>query len=252
MPSARLTVDELVDTLKHSSLPTILVEGDDDMMIYRWVEERIGIRMADAFPCGGRKTLLAVYERRTEFSHLKTAFVADRDMWLFTAIPPEYSDVVWTEGYSIENDLYAGSNLEDFLDRDEASEHKKVLRCLIEWFAFVVEEFRHGNEAKIKFHTDQIVLRGTVTISQQFAVEHGFRQPNHATITEIELAYKLKLRGKTLFDLLMRYLNAHDRKIKYQNVKALYEIAFKFSKRHAYMDRLIGKIEYALSNSYLV
>ena len=61
------------------------------MMIYRWMEERIGVDEADVLPCGGKSVLLAVYERRTEFSHLKTAFIADRDMWLFTAIPPEYS-----------------------------------------------------------------------------------------------------------------------------------------------------------------
>ncbi|MBI1930639.1 DUF4435 domain-containing protein [Candidatus Poribacteria bacterium] len=251
MPSPRPTVDELVDTLKHSSLPTILVEGDDDMMIYRWVEERIGIRMADAFPCGGRKTLLAVYARRAEFSHLKTAFVADRDMWLFTAIPPEYSDVVWTEGYSIENDLYAGSNLEDLLDRDEASEHKQVLRCLIEWFAFEVEAFRRGNEAQTDIHPDRIVLRGTVSISQQFVARRGYLQPNHATVMEIEAVYKLKLRGKTLFELLVRYLSAPNRSVKH-SIKGLYEIAFKTPKPHVYMDGLIGKIEYALSNSYLV
>ena len=185
MPSPRPTVDELVATLKRSALPTILVEGDDDMMIYRWVEERTGIYTASVLPCGGRTALLAVYERRTEFSHLKTAFVADRDMWLFTAIPPEYSDVVWTEGYSIENDLYAGSNLEDFLDRDEASEHKQVLRGLIEWFAFEVEEFRRGNEAQTDIHPNEIVPQGTVSISQQFVVRRSYRQPNHATITEI-------------------------------------------------------------------
>jgi len=121
------TADEMVSYLKSSSLPTILVEGRDDEMIYDWLEERFSSHNAFVLPCGGRTVLLAVYERRGEFSNKKTAFLADRDIWLFTAIPPEYLDIVWTEGYSIENDLYAGTNLEVLLDSDEASEHTHVL-----------------------------------------------------------------------------------------------------------------------------
>lgn len=241
-----MTPDEIVAELKHRHEPTILVEGDDDIMIYRWMSERIGIFNVKPLACGGRSSLLAVYERRAEFSHLKTAFVADRDMWLFTAIPPEYSDVVWTEGYSIENDLYAGSNLENLLDRDEASEHRQVLNCLIEWFAFEVEECRGGKKAQTDIHPNEIVPLGTVSISQQFAVRRGYRQPDHATVVEIESAYKLKLRGKTLFELLVRYLSAPDRSVKH-SIKGLYEIAFKTPQPHVYMERLIGDIQSALS-----
>ena len=78
-------------------------------------------------PVGGRETLLAVYKRRNEFAHLPVAFVADRDLWLFSGIPPDYPDIIWTEGYSIENDLYADANLENLLDADEVEEHQQVL-----------------------------------------------------------------------------------------------------------------------------
>ena len=247
MPSRQLTVDIIVDTLKRSSLPTILVEGDDDMMIYRWMAERIGIYNADPLPCGGRTALLEVYKRRAEFSRLQTAFVADQDMWLFTAIPPEYSDIVWTEGYSIENDLYAGANLEVLLDSDEASKHAQVLKCLIEWFAFEAEEYRRGNEAQVDVHPNRIVPRDKTSISKQFANARGYRQPNRTTIAEIEEQYKLKLRGKMLFQLLIRYLSASNRPIKHSTY-ALYEIAFKTPDPHVYMERLFKKIEYVLKN----
>ncbi|MCH8295764.1 DUF4435 domain-containing protein [Candidatus Poribacteria bacterium] len=248
MPSRQLTVDEIVGVLKRSSVPTILVEGDDDMMIYRWMAERIGIYNVDPLPCGGRTALLEVYKRRTEFSRLQTAFVADQDMWLFTAIPPEYADIVWTEGYSIENDLYAGANLEVLLDRDEASEHTQVLKSLIEWFAFEVEEYRRGNEARVSTHPNEIVPPGTTNISPQFIAERGYRQPDHTTIAEIEEQYKLKLRGKTLFQLLVRYLSASSRKEKY-SFYTLYKKAFKILEPHVYMERLVKKIEYVLKNS---
>ena len=74
-----LTVDEIIETLKRSSLTTVLVEGVDDVMIYRWLEDEIGIHNANFFPCGGRNNLLEIYERRAEFSELKTIFVADKD-----------------------------------------------------------------------------------------------------------------------------------------------------------------------------
>ena len=83
------TVDELVATLQRSQLPTVIVEGKDDMHIYRWIEERVGARKVDVHSAGDRNKLLAVYQRRNEYAHLPVAFVADRDMWLFSGIPPE-------------------------------------------------------------------------------------------------------------------------------------------------------------------
>ncbi|OQY57200.1 MAG: hypothetical protein DRR08_02680 [Candidatus Parabeggiatoa sp. nov. 2] len=84
--------------------------------------------------------MLAGYQKKSEFSHLKTAFLADQDMWLFTAIPATYADIVWTKGYSIENDIYAGSTLEKLLDKNEQDDFNKVLDSVIEWFAFEVEQ----------------------------------------------------------------------------------------------------------------
>ena len=109
---------------------------------------------------GGRETLLAVYQRRNEFAHLPVAFVADRDLWLFSGIPPGYPDIIWTEGYSIENDLYAGASLEDLLNADEVDEHRQVLDLIIEWFAFEVEEYLAGREPRVDTHCNEIVPLG--------------------------------------------------------------------------------------------
>src|SRR5699024_6310044 len=61
-----LTVDELLTTINRTSLPTIIVEGSDDVAIYRWIEKQILRKNADVIQCGGRKKLIAVYERRHE------------------------------------------------------------------------------------------------------------------------------------------------------------------------------------------
>jgi hypothetical protein len=105
MKKRELTVEEIVSLLRHSSVPTILVEGSEDVMVYRWLKQHIKPLKASAIQCGGREKLLSVYKRRNEFSHIKTAFLADQDMYVFLGIPSDYSDIIWTAGYSIENDF---------------------------------------------------------------------------------------------------------------------------------------------------
>ena len=39
MCQRHLTVDELVSTLRRSKLPTVVVEGRDDIQIFRWMED---------------------------------------------------------------------------------------------------------------------------------------------------------------------------------------------------------------------
>ena len=242
MPRQDLTVDELVAVLGRSQLPTVIVEGQVDIQIYRWIEESIINRKVDIQSAGGRNNLLLVYKRRNEFAHLPVAFVADRDLWLFSGIPPGYPDIIWTEGYSIENDLYAGANLENLLNVDEVDEHRQVLEAIIEWFAFEVEEHLAGREARVATHCNQVVRPGKTEMDQDFCTCRGFHPPNEALHQQIRSAYQLQLRGKSLFEVLSRFLNARNRRPKHSTL-ALYEIAFKMTLSHELMNRLIGEIE---------
>ena len=121
-----------------------MVEGDDDVIIYRELTKRIGIFEVILRPSGGRDKLLQIYERRGEFSQVPVAFIADQDMWLFSGIEPGYEDVIWTSGYSIENDLYSDADLERLLDENETAEHQQILDSISTWFAFAVEEYLAG------------------------------------------------------------------------------------------------------------
>jgi hypothetical protein len=244
MPNINMTADEIVATLVRSNLPTIIVEGKNDMSIYRWIENRIGYS-GNVLPCGGRSQLLQIFDRRNEFHHLHIAFIADKDMWLFTVIPEEYLEIIWTEGYSIENDLYAGANLESLMDPDEKVDFNLVLDCIIEWFAFEVEQYRNGQNAETNKHPNEIVPLGECSISVRFITDRGFCSPAQETILEIRENYQLKVRGKILFDLLARYLSASNRQIKHSN-KALYEISFKNTPDHIHMNRLTQAILSAL------
>ena len=239
------TVDELVETLRRSGLPTVVVEDKNDMRIYRWVEARVGIQNADVLSAGGRNNLLSLYDRRTEYAHLPVAFVADRDLWLFSGIPPDYHGIIWTQGYSIENDLYLGANLENLLDPHEAKEHQQVLDSIIEWFAFEVEEYLAGRDAEVAWHCNQVVPSGQTKRDPVFCTRRGFRFPNAKLIQQIKDAYQLQLRGKLLFQMLVRFLSAPNRRAKH-SVDSLHETAFKMTPSHRLMDRLIQDIEMRL------
>ena len=242
------TVDELVATLRRSQLPTVVVEGKDDIHIYRWVEARISNRYADVLSTGGRDVLFEVYQRRNEFPNLPVAFVADRDLWLFSGIPANHDDVIWTQGYSIENDLYAGANLEKLLDSDEASEHEQILLSIIQWFAFEVEEHLAGREAQVARHCNEIVPLDETRINQRFCEDREFRPAKVRLVQQIKEAYQLQLRGKLLFQLLARFLSASDRRAKH-SILGLHEIALKTTNPHPLMDQLIGEIEERLRDS---
>ncbi len=242
MARLNVTVDDWVTTLRHSHLPTVIVEGRDDMQIYQWTERRVGIQKANVLPVGGKETLLAVYRRRNEFGHLPVAFVADKDLWLFSGIPPDYPDIIWTEGYSIENDLYAGASLENLLNADEVEEHQQVLEAIIEWFAFEVEEHLARRPAHVATGCNRVVPPGKTEMDQGFRNSRGFRSPNEEIHQQIKDEYQLQLRGKTLFQVLVRFLSAPDRDAKH-STSGLYEIAVKMTSPHPLIDRLIGEIE---------
>ena len=228
--------------LHNSQLPTVIVEGKDDHQIYQWVERCDGIQKANVLSVGGRETLLAVYKRRNEFAHLPVAFVADKDLWLFSGIPPDYSDVIWTQGYSIENDLYADANLENLLNANEVDEHRQVLEAIIEWFAFEVEEHLGGRDAQVDVHCNRVVPLGETEIDQEFRTHRGFRPPDQEFHQQIKDDYQLQLRGKTLFQVLVRFLSASNRQPKHSTF-GLYEIAVKMTSPQPLIDRLIGEIE---------
>ena len=212
------------------------------MRIFRWVEEHLGSQTANVLPAGGREKLLCIYKERHEFADLPVAFVADRDMWLFSGTPSDYDEVIWTEGYSIENDLYAGAELENLLDSEEMQEHRQLLDAIAEWFVFEVEECLAGRPYEVKNHCNQVVPLGQKEMDENFRKSRGFRPPSAKIHQQIRDDYQFQLRGKQLFEMLVRYLSAPDRASKY-SYENLSEIAFKMTPAHALMARLIQEIE---------
>ena len=241
------TVEDLVAYLRHSSLPTVIVEGKDDMHIYQWVEACIGSQTANILPAGGREKLLCIYKERHEFADLPVAFVADKDMWLFSRIPSDYDGIIWTKGYSIENDLYTCADLENLLEAEEVQEHQQLMDAIVEWFAFEVERHLAGEDFEVAHHCNRVVPLGQTHMDENFRKIRSFRPPGEEIYRQIREAYQLQLRGKQLFEMLVRFLSAPDRDSKY-SYDNLHEMAFKMTPAHPLMNRLIQEIERTIAD----
>ncbi len=244
MSQPQPSVDELVSILHRSKLPTVIVEGRDDMQIFRWMENLINLNEVDILSVGGRPNLFSVYDRKNEFDHLPVAFIADQDKEIFSQLPIGYDEIIWTKGYSIENDLYAGTdpNLETLMDLQEAAEHEQLLSTIIEWFTFEVEEFLAGRTPEFNHHCNEVVPQGQTEIDDGFRQRRGFLPPKSELQQQIKDAYQLQLRGKLLFQMLVRFLSETNRRVKH-SIHGLYEIAFKMTPSHPLMKRIIQEIE---------
>jgi hypothetical protein len=220
--SLELTVDEIVETLKRSTLTTVLVEGKDDVMIYRWLEEEIGIHKASFMPCGGRKNLLQIYDRRSEFPSSKVIYVADKDSFIYTNIPTCYNNIIWTHGYSIENDLYYGKEIEKLLSINERAIFEKSLNSFIRYYAHEVEKiFRGEDNYNLRHHPQHIICTVTNEVTTAFLTEINFVEPQPETVNLILSNYDVMLRGKSLVALLTRILSNSKRKIKHSKATLL-------------------------------
>lgn len=218
-----LSEEELISTLKHSSIPTILVEGKDDVKIYRWFEEDINkstSQQVDILPCGCRNKLLNIYEK-LQSTLPNVIFIADRDYYIYTTIPEKYSDVVFTTGYSIENDLYHGKNIEKIFDENDVIIFSQLLDSYIEYYAREVEKCRQGENFQLKLSPQQILKK--YKLKNEYKPEIA---PQESTILDLKENYDLLLRGHSLFQLLHMVLTRKERLSK-PNMDSIYEFCYK-------------------------
>ena len=217
----QLTQEELFAYLKNSDLDTILVEGKNDATIYRWLEDEISTTNISILHCNGRETLLNVYEKRKEVEHIRLFFIADKDKYVYTGVPKDYEDVFWTEGYSIENDLYFGGYLESLLDSNEKENFNKALTNFIRKYAIDIYEIKCGNDTPINYHPQEILDNN---FELKIAVEEI--EEVNPTTRELTENYQLKIRGKSLFAILFLFLGNRRRRVKH-NKNSLMEICLK-------------------------
>ncbi len=241
--SATFTEDEIINTIKRSGLPTVLVEGKTDAAFYRSLENAIGTTNGNFLSCGGRTVLMEVYKRKTEFVGKRVCFVADKDMWIFTGVPPEFSDIIFSEGYSIENDLYTDADIERLIEGGaQKRNHQDMISSVCRWFACEVEKCRSGQpfiaEPPNLF---LLIPHRTYQCCPNELASLGFFEPERDTFEELVTSYKMKLRGKLLFKILTRFFTGKDAAVNFSE-KALVSIAVNYSAAGSCTRRLLREI----------
>ena len=243
-----------IENLLRASRPILVVEGNQDEKIYGWIasvtRERsscIQTLSVDPIGVGGRPTLLELYKelkyKRKRLNEVPVIFVADKDMWVFTGVPDEYvDDIVCTTGYCIENDLYAGVNLPALLEQDEAEKHAEMLKSLIEWFAYGVEQrLKNVNPLpKINVHLKDLIPDDENPVIS--SIYSPSSKPCPELLNRIYEKYELELPGKLLFQLILHFTTKPGRKPNRDN-SFLLESAFKVPSHHKYRDELINRIK---------
>lgn len=201
------TVDELISYLKHTQIPTVVIEGKDDYIAYRRMEDRFKDHRLSMLAAGGRDAVLAIYDRRAEIANgAKLGFIVDRDCWVYDEVPEQYisDELIFTDGYSIENDLYRDGDLERFLLEPEIPPFRSELSEFISWYSHALNEHLAGQGLGLKFHPDMVVVAGE--LQSEFCEKCGYSGPIEPLNSNIRAEYQKLLRGKSLLALLSRHL----------------------------------------------
>lgn len=224
MADIRYTVSEIVSLLQKSALPTILVEGVDDMRRYRWMEDALADGV-NVMQTGGRDKLFEIYNQRHLF-HIPVVFVADRDMLYFSGIPDEYDGIVFTSGYSIENDILYDSAVERLFSSEEQELLHIIESELSRWYAFEVYNCLSNADYVVSYHVARLIDKNTCKFNPSSILPRQYETPPESLVKRIQDKFKVSFRGKNLLDLYEHVLQSRKEGPKYSK-EALVEVAIK-------------------------
>lgn len=236
--------DELIATLKRTSLPTVVTEGKDDVVVLRKLEQVFADFGVSVFPAGGRDKVLAVFDRRSELpADVTFIFIADKDKWIYGSIPTDKvaPELIFTDGYSIENDCYRDGNFESLLTAAERTAFLAELDDFVKWYALALSRHLVDPRNGYDKHPNEL-FDGPVSFNDHCTCAHSEAYP-FALRDAIRGDYGRLLRGKSLMGLILRQLSGRRRRPSH-NATAMLE--FSATSPGAYLQRIINAVEAVL------
>ncbi len=84
------------------------------------------------------------FRDRNEFSNI--CFIADRDTWIFGSIPERFvaKNLIFTFGYSVENDIFIDGKLENLLTPEEMRVFDGEIEKFVRWFSAAAFRYISG------------------------------------------------------------------------------------------------------------
>ncbi|MBI0325473.1 DUF4435 domain-containing protein [Burkholderia plantarii] len=245
--TTRPTVDELYELLKRTSLPTVLVEGKDDIIFYRRVEHELGDLGVDMLPAGNKDAVLEL-RKKIKDSPISApiVFLVDNDLWVYPIVarPENLDDLITTSGYSIENDLFVDGELESLLTPEELGKFKIDLKKFSRWYALSINRKINGGASTFRTSAYR-VLDDNDFYSSEMTLEGEEIYPE-SLFDNIHSNYRSLLRGKSLFSLLIRQLSATKRHAKFGN-RQLMEIGA--SRRGVHFEKIRNSVRKSLEEA---
>lgn len=227
---------EIIGTIKRSSLPIIIVEGKDDIHVYREIVKRAQNDLISILACDSRSTLLKVFDQREQFVQKKVVFIADQDNYTYSGIPQDYTGIHFTNGYCLENDLFSGSRIDLVLmTQEETTEFDNLIDTVCDWYAFEIDNILTGKPHQTATHINQVYPIGKNGLCPNYCTEINYRPPSNPVLIDLKTNYERKLRGKQIFQCMTRILSKKDRYAKY-NDKQLVDLSL--TRDNAHLDRL--------------
>lgn len=231
------TPEEIINTINRSSLKTVLVEGKDDLSIYRKIEDDIEDTEINILPCGGRSVVLKIYERRAELKS-KTLFVCDSDLWHFTGFPDYFNDdILTTTGYSIENDMFIDGEemLKGLLSNSEVTRLNVLVKEVSKWYSFEVEKHISDKSYDCKFSdvtllNESILAKFSTNLASNFLTSRGYKPANKELTEKIIENFKTLLRGKFIFQIIEKLFQERGKDKTKFSKNQLFDIVYSYIK----------------------
>lgn len=245
MNSRYLNDDELISSINRSSLPYIIIEGTDDVVIYRWILDDIDcVGMLE--PRGGCGGVRKIFDRRNEITNDKVIFICDKDVRVYMdEFQEECEEMIYTEGYSIENDLYQGKKIEEQLfEKKDKELFSMALNSFLRYYACEIEKFKDNKDYDLKRKPESILDHKDYSLKMNLLID--FKEPPTECINYINDNYDILLRGHSLFKLVRMILHRPNRNSKYE-ISNLYELCYKFCKSDSII-RMQNKIRQIINN----
>jgi hypothetical protein len=220
-----LSVDEIIAVINHSNSKSILIEGREDLIFFRKLEDEFSTVGVSILPVGGRKAVLDIFDRKEEITDPESViFFVDKDMWVYSQSPEKYQhdSLKTTFGYSIENDLYSDGNLEGLLSAAEATEFKSNLERFSHWYALAVHRVMNGDGEQTIADHPKSVISPDDQFQKKCKLAEAEAHPAEM-VAKITNKYKKLMRGKSLLELILMQLSAKNRTPKHSRA-ALMEI----------------------------
>ena len=205
-----IPINVTINRIKKSTNPIVIVEGPDDIIVYRHLMSVYKEKSLTVVPSGGRGKALNIFNHLKNTSFISNViFIVDKDLWVFSCPPNEYVNdrIIFTTGYSLENDIYVDGKIKELLiGQSIYNDFFTHLKRYMKWYALVINRHLNNNNTDAldvvaaNFLSDINIENSLCT---PIAGENFPQDLYHSLLSE----YDTKIRGKNLLDMAVWFLN---------------------------------------------